>query len=182
MGKKVRDANSSKTAIGARLRDRRLQLNYTQKFVADTLGVKTPSVSGWERGSASPDKANALKLSKLLNVSIEWILTGDDAPDDAPSSSGSGTRAKVGAARPEKGMSRTEMQDFDLTIGDLAQRLYDVYREEGYALSVKDAVCLAYTFHTENGPFSSDQAAEMAVGAEIDRVRRFLKTLPRPLK
>lgn len=54
----------------------RKMAGYTQKTLADALGVTDKAVSKWERGLACPDIALLPKLSVLLDTDIESVLTG----------------------------------------------------------------------------------------------------------
>ena len=49
----------------------------SQKQVAITLGVSAPAVSDWESGKKTPSSENLLKLSALLDVSIDYLLENE---------------------------------------------------------------------------------------------------------
>jgi class 3 adenylate cyclase len=65
--------------LGQRIRAQREKRRLTQADVAHALRLSAQAVSKWERGENAPDIAVLLGLSRLLGVSIEWILTGNDA-------------------------------------------------------------------------------------------------------
>lgn len=46
----------------------------TQNYVALSLGVKPPSVNGWESGKTKPTIDNLIALSELLCVSTDMLL------------------------------------------------------------------------------------------------------------
>lgn len=50
------------------LRERRIQLNYTQEYLAHTLGIASSSISRWERGEVS------LSLSQIVGMPRLWGL------------------------------------------------------------------------------------------------------------
>lgn len=50
----------------------------TQKELADALFVNQTAISQWERGATRPTAEMQMKLSKLYNVSIDYLL-GNDA-------------------------------------------------------------------------------------------------------
>ncbi len=53
-----------------KLKELRKELGYTQKQVADMLGLKCEDrISHWETGAAIPNLLNLSKLCKLYNVS-----------------------------------------------------------------------------------------------------------------
>lgn len=61
---------------GILLRDLRIAKGLTQKQLADILGVVPKTVSKWETGHGFPDTSLLLELSKILNVSIDSLLSG----------------------------------------------------------------------------------------------------------
>lgn len=68
-----------------RFRECREMRGHTQKYVALSLGVKTPSVSDWERGKTNPTLDNLVALSKLLEVSTDMLLGIDPVVPDVRS-------------------------------------------------------------------------------------------------
>lgn len=68
-----------------RLRECRDQSGYSQKQVAYEVGVKPPTVSQWESGIKAPSRENILKLAKLYQVSVEYLLNEqNDKGEPAP--------------------------------------------------------------------------------------------------
>ena len=63
--------------VGIRIRNRRKELNLTQKDVYATTGISTGNLSEIERGNVLPSSKALVSLSKLLQTSIDWILTGE---------------------------------------------------------------------------------------------------------
>lgn len=45
-----------------------------QKEVASALGVSQPTVSDWEAGRKTPTRKNLLRLSELLESSVDYLL------------------------------------------------------------------------------------------------------------
>lgn len=63
--------------FGDRVAAAREAAGMTQKQLAKRLGVKLPTVRGWEEDLSEP-RANKLSMmAGLLNVSIVWLLTGE---------------------------------------------------------------------------------------------------------
>lgn len=54
----------------------------TQEELAERLDVSRQAVSRWEMGTAMPDAANILQLSKLFGVTTDYLLN-DDYQSDA---------------------------------------------------------------------------------------------------
>nr|WP_276202890.1 helix-turn-helix transcriptional regulator [Arsukibacterium perlucidum] len=68
-----------------RILSRRISLKLTQEAVAKIVGVNRVSVSNWETESKSggmPSGKHLINLAKALKVTPEWILTGEEKPDD----------------------------------------------------------------------------------------------------
>jgi len=63
---------------GTRIRNRRKELNYTQRSLAQALQVSHVSVSQWERDDSEPTGKNLFKLSRILRCSPTWILFGEE--------------------------------------------------------------------------------------------------------
>lgn len=57
----------------------RKQRGLSQEAVAERLGVSRQAVSRWEQGSAQPDAGNLFQLSRLFQVSADYLL--DDTLD-----------------------------------------------------------------------------------------------------
>jgi transcriptional regulator with XRE-family HTH domain len=60
-----------------RIRELRKKLKMTQKELAEQLQVADSTLSYWETGRYEPDKNALMKLSRLFNVPIDYILDGD---------------------------------------------------------------------------------------------------------
>jgi len=66
------------STFGDRLVAARTAHNLTAKALARRLGVATKTVDKWENDISEP-RANKLQmLSGVLNVSIPWLLTGEN--------------------------------------------------------------------------------------------------------
>ena len=61
--------------IGARAKQRRLELNLPMQYVADQLGVNKSTVQRYESGAIDNTKKMVLEgLSRVLDVTPEWLL------------------------------------------------------------------------------------------------------------
>ena len=69
-------------AIGERINARRKQLNYTQEQIAEKMDVSVQMVSNLERGNKAIKIENLLKISQILNISTDYILTGRHTEQD----------------------------------------------------------------------------------------------------
>ena len=59
---------------GKFFKEARKQCGFTQKYVADQLGVHQSNVSDWENDVSRPEYENLTKLSVLYGVSIYDLL------------------------------------------------------------------------------------------------------------
>jgi transcriptional regulator with XRE-family HTH domain len=62
--------------IGERLKKLRKRNNYSQQYVADTIGISRSTYTGYEREYNPPDVLTLVKLAKLYNCSTDSILLG----------------------------------------------------------------------------------------------------------
>lgn len=67
--------NQEKT--GTFIAKRRKELNFTQKELAEKLGITDRAVSKWETGRSMPDLSLLLPLSRILKVGVNDLLSGE---------------------------------------------------------------------------------------------------------
>lgn len=67
--------------IGALILTLRKEKGFTQKELADMLGVSDKAVSKWERGGGCPDISLWPKLSDILGADIKKLLEGELYPN-----------------------------------------------------------------------------------------------------
>ena len=60
-----------------RVKELRIEKNWTQKDLADKLGYNTSAVSEWENRGKEPNYDTLIKISKIFNVSLGYLL-GED--------------------------------------------------------------------------------------------------------
>lgn len=68
--------------IGNRITERRKALGWTQEELAEKADLTPQFVSYAESGKRAMRPENLLKLSKALNVSADYLLTGDIVEKD----------------------------------------------------------------------------------------------------
>lgn len=64
------------TELNQRLSQTRRARKLRQHQVAEHLDVSLGAVSQWEQGKTKPNMRNLVLLAKLLNVSLDWLLSG----------------------------------------------------------------------------------------------------------
>lgn len=68
-----------------RLINARKKKNFTQQRVADYLGITRPAYTAYESETRQPDYETLKKLSDLFDVSIDYLITGNEksnSPDE----------------------------------------------------------------------------------------------------
>lgn len=59
--------------IGQRIKEARLNAGFTQKMLADELGVSFVNVSQWENGARNPKIQTLQKIANALNVTVGYL-------------------------------------------------------------------------------------------------------------
>ena len=67
--------NSSPRTKGVRLREARERKRLTQEQLAEAAGIHVVTVSKYERDFQDPNTAILASVAKILDVSVDWILT-----------------------------------------------------------------------------------------------------------
>ncbi|MBN2309682.1 MAG: helix-turn-helix domain-containing protein [Candidatus Hydrogenedentes bacterium] len=68
--------------LAERIRSRREARGLKQQDIANALNVSPQAVSKWERGENAPDILLLPPLARLLDVSIDWLLSAQDEGRD----------------------------------------------------------------------------------------------------
>ena len=66
--------------LGARISELRTVRNWTQVDLAKRLRVAKQTVSNWENENIQPSIEMLMQLSKLFNVTTDYLLGTEDAP------------------------------------------------------------------------------------------------------
>ena len=76
----MEDTNLQK--IGRRISERRKQLGYTQEQLAEEMDVSIQMISNLERGIKAIRIENLTRISQILGISTDYILTGKRTVQD----------------------------------------------------------------------------------------------------
>ena len=68
--------------IANRLQKLRKEKGYSQEQLAEALGISRQAISKWERAESSPDTDNLICLAKLYGVSLDELLSTDEAIEE----------------------------------------------------------------------------------------------------
>lgn len=63
--------------FGERLHNRRVGLKFTQEYVSDNVGISLRFYQMLERGEKSVSLDTLIQLSKVLSLSVDYLLFGD---------------------------------------------------------------------------------------------------------
>ena len=68
--------------IAEKITSLRKENSMSQEELADKLNVSRQAISRWEMGTAMPDANNLLQISKLFNVTVDYLLNDDYQSDN----------------------------------------------------------------------------------------------------
>ncbi len=71
-----------------RIRAVRKQNRFSQAELAQRLEVSEPTISNYETGKREPDKATWVRLSRILGVSVDYLMGLDAEKAATPEGSG----------------------------------------------------------------------------------------------
>jgi transcriptional regulator with XRE-family HTH domain len=68
--------------IGKFIAEERKNKGYTQRQLADILGISDKTISKWECGNGFPEVSLLLPLCEELGISVNELLTGERISED----------------------------------------------------------------------------------------------------
>ena len=66
------------SSAGGRIRTARRDRGWTQDELAEAVGVSRSAVAQWETDRAGQIRANLTRIADVLEVSVEYLLYGED--------------------------------------------------------------------------------------------------------
>lgn len=115
--------------LNEKLRELRLQKNYSQSYVADKLHISRQAVSKWENGWASPDLENLKLLSGLYGVTVDELLGKTSAVTENISENNQ-------EDMPKKAASDKERFEFELVLLFVVIVVSSLYSIAGIVVSL----------------------------------------------
>ena len=67
---------------GKFIAEERKRKGYTQKQLAEILGISDKTISKWERGNGFPEVSLLLPLCEELDVTVNELLTGERVSEE----------------------------------------------------------------------------------------------------
>ncbi len=61
-------------SLGEKLKYYRQKNNFSQEYIAETLGVTRQAVSKWENNASMPSTNNLMQISKLYSISADMLF------------------------------------------------------------------------------------------------------------
>lgn len=74
----MNDNRSNFEGVGERIAQRLNELKLSQKDVYSVTGFSKTTMSNYVNGKRLPNTSELYQLAKFLDVSMEWLLTGND--------------------------------------------------------------------------------------------------------
>ena len=62
--------------LGEKIREARSKYGLSQEQLAEKISVSRSAIAKWETDKGLPDVGNLKVLARLLNVSVDYLLTG----------------------------------------------------------------------------------------------------------
>ncbi len=122
--------------VGARLRQRRTLLGMTQTDLGDALGMSFQQVQKYEKGTNRISSSRLFRLTRALDVSIEYFF--EDMPPEVTASTpaGGGDKAKKLPSYEPDPMARRETLElvrayYKIEEADVRKRVYELTKTLG---------------------------------------------------
>nr|WP_308627655.1 helix-turn-helix transcriptional regulator [uncultured Eisenbergiella sp.] len=70
--------------LGEKLQYLRKEKGISQEQLAEQMTISRQAISKWELDTSIPDVENIIQISKLFDVTTDWLLMGDSAFPEKP--------------------------------------------------------------------------------------------------
>ncbi len=134
------------STLGSRIRQ--IRGTESQEAFAARVGISKGSIGGYERDENSPSVDVILKICSVTGASVQWLVTGNAAPADAPQAMAEAAKGyQPAAASGSVTPAPAAPPEFCRHCAHLEKRLEDL-DEERRELSVenrqlyRDKICL----------------------------------------
>ena len=116
-------------SIGVRLKHRRNELGITLAQISGQTSISSGNLSCIENGKYLPSAVALIELSKVLQCSIDWILTGESSKSEFSSFSDNETTLTSAEQEFIKRFRQLDSDDQDDLIGLLSLKLNRLKRD-----------------------------------------------------
>ena len=83
--------------LGESLRKIRIENNFTQKNIADVLGIDRTTYTYYETGASNPSPKTLIALSQIYNISVGYLM---GVEENRPIGAGAKTKVSVASGDP----------------------------------------------------------------------------------
>ena len=71
-------------SLGEKLQYHRKEKGISQEQLAEQMTISRQAISKWELDTSIPDVENIIQISKLFDVTTDWLLMGDSEFPEKP--------------------------------------------------------------------------------------------------
>jgi transcriptional regulator with XRE-family HTH domain len=79
----AQDSEESRQALGARLREAREYLGYSQEEAAKALGLSRPAITNIESGQRNVQALELGSLARLYGRTVSYLMSGEEEPSES---------------------------------------------------------------------------------------------------
>jgi transcriptional regulator with XRE-family HTH domain len=124
--------------FGEKMKKARLKRGYTQEYMAEKLGVNKGTVSHYEKGKTFPNEEKLVRVSKILNVSFDYLLGEQRDIDEIPESRSGTTVLKtplVDKSTQEEKSDSKELPDININkealsiVDEAIKKMLDIRKD-----------------------------------------------------
>lgn len=103
----------------------------TAKALTERLGIGATSVTDWKRGKSSPSPDVLIGISQILNVSIDYLLNGEEKKlSSSHSATDNADLEQVILARSNRPIPEDEMRIIKKLIDSSIDKFLEAYEDE----------------------------------------------------
>lgn len=156
--------------LGQRLAFYRKKQALTQGQLGEQLNISAQAISKWENDQAEPDVTTLIQLSKILNVSLDELMTGEEQAPATPA-----TPASEAAPMPQKEKKPSALKKGLITVGAFFGKFKKILIP-ALCLILIAATLLIVAPLTFLQPCSKFNYNRIEVGMAIEQVEKILGT------
>ena len=99
--------------FGENLRTMRRKKNISQEELAGKLNVSRQAISRWEQDNGYPEMEKMIALSKILNVTLDYLVSDNETADGSNEDSGSEEQPQISVSSAAAPTGRIMIRSYD---------------------------------------------------------------------
>ena len=99
--------------FGENLRTKRRKKNISQEELAGKLNVSRQAISRWEQDNGYPEMEKMISLSKILNVTLDYLVSDNETADGSNEDSGSEEQPQISVSSAAAPTGRIMIRSYD---------------------------------------------------------------------